>query len=132
MGERRWHSDARSPNGGFWVETMNPLPRQKRQKLEQAFAKVPLQWAAVLAKDSQTRSAMVWIVLLHLAWKHKSLTFPFSNEILAKLGIDRKMKYRMLAKLEKAGRIKIQHQGKQAPLVTLVPIAKSNPKSLFK
>jgi hypothetical protein len=55
-----------------------------------------------------------------MLWKTKSTTFPLSNTLLARYGVNRYTKYRMLAHLEKAGRIKIQHHNKQALLVTLI------------
>jgi hypothetical protein len=63
---------------------------------------------------------MVVIALFYLAWKHKGAPFPFSNIWLAKYGIRRETKRRMLRKLEQAGFIKVEQQGNQAPIVTLL------------
>jgi hypothetical protein len=85
---------------------------------------LPLEWTAGTAKAAGTPGAMVWILLPYMAWKAKSTTFPLSNTLLARFGVNRKTKYRILANLEKAGRIKIQHRNKQAPLVTLLVMPK--------
>jgi hypothetical protein len=127
MGKTYWVTDPRARGGCILVETLETTPRQKKSeaKRQEEFAKVPLQWAAELAKGTGTRRAMVWIVLLHLAWKNGSMTFPFSNVMLTRLGVDRRMKYHMLEKLEEAGLIKVEHRPKQSPIVTLVQISKT-------
>ena len=55
---------------------------------------VPLAWAASAAKATRTRKALVWILLLHTAWRTKSATFPLSNACLAKSGVSREIKRR--------------------------------------
>jgi hypothetical protein len=106
------------------VETLEMPDRPVRKARRKAFTQLPLDWAAETAKAAGTPGAIVWILLCHMAWKTKRATFPLSNMILARYGIDRKTKYRILANLEKAGRIKTEHRNKQAPLVTLLDMPK--------
>ena len=110
------------------IETLDDPPhikaraakRARRQK--EAFTLLPLQWAADTAKAARTPGAMVWILLLYMAWKAKSRTFPLSNALLTQYGVTRETGRRILAKLEAADRIKIEHRHKQAPIVTLVDL----------
>jgi hypothetical protein len=115
---------------GKWIEVedLDYLPKNKaraekraRQR-QQEFVKVPLQWATDAAKATGTRGAMVWILLLHMAWKGKSTTFPLSNALLAKYGIQRETKRRILARLEASGQIRIERRYKQSPVVTLLAV----------
>ena len=94
--------------------------RSARKPKRKDFTLLQLEWAAGAAKAARTPGAMVWILLHYMAWKTKSTTFPLSNIPLARYGVDRFTKYRVLANLEKAGWIKIERRNKQAPLVTLL------------
>ena len=108
------------------VETLEtPSMKAREARKQQQFAKVPLQWAADAAKATGTRGAMVWILLLHLAWKTKSRTFPLSNAMLARYGVSREMKRRVLEKLEARGWIKIERRWKRNPIVTMLTIKNS-------
>jgi hypothetical protein len=105
------------------VETLEtPNVKALEARKQQQFVKLPLQWAADAAKATGTRSAMVWILLLHMAWKTKSTTFTLSNIMLAQYGVSREMKRRVLEKLEASGRIKIERRRKRNPIVTLLTI----------
>jgi hypothetical protein len=107
------------------VETLEtPGLKVREVSRQEEFARVPLQWAAEVAKCTKTRRAMVWILLLHMAWKNRSTTFPLSNVILTRYGISREMKRRILEKLEAAGLIKVERQHGRAPVVTLVLVPK--------
>jgi hypothetical protein len=108
------------------VETLEtPSMNALEPKKHEQFVKLPLQWAADAAKATGTRSAMVWILLLHTAWKTKGTTFPLSNVMLARYGVSREMKRRVLKKLEASGRIKIERRLKRNPIVTLLTIKNS-------
>ena len=108
------------------VETLeSPIMKVGEASKQQQFVKVPLQWAADAAKATGTRGAMVWILLLHMAWKTKSTTFPLSNVILTRYGVSREMKRRVLEKLEASGWIKIERRWKRNPIVTLLTIKNS-------
>jgi hypothetical protein len=108
------------------IETLETPGMQAREAMkQQQFVKLPLQWAADAAKATGTRGAMVWILLLHMAWKTKSTTFPLSNIMLARYGVSREMKRRVLEKLEASGRVKIERRWKRNPIVTLLTIKNS-------
>jgi hypothetical protein len=105
------------------VETLEtPSMKALEATKHQQFVKVPLQWAADVAKATGTRGAMVWILLLHMAWKTKSTTFPLSNVMLVRYGVSREIKRRVLEKLEASGQIKIERRRKRNPIVTLLMI----------
>ncbi len=99
------------------VELDRPARRTKRP----AFTAIPLVWATNMAKAAGIPGAAVLVLLHYMAWKARSPTFQLSNALLTKYGIDRKVKYRVLAHLEAAGQIKIERRGpKKAPVVTLL------------
>jgi hypothetical protein len=106
------------------VETLDALGRPARKTNRKDFTLLPLEWAAGAAKAARTPGATVWILLHYMAWKTKSATFPLSNMLLARYGVTRYTKYRILANLEKAGWIKTQRRHKQALLVTLLVVPK--------
>jgi hypothetical protein len=101
------------------VETLktNTLPKRHRTDL---FAKVPLAWAAAAAKATKTPKAMVWVLLQHMAWQTKCVTFPLSNAVMAKYGVSREVKRRALAALESSGLILVERRHGRAPVVTLI------------
>src|SRR5262245_37265834 len=86
------------------VETLpsEARPSKARRREADLFVKMPLKWSAAAAKAIESHQSFVLIWLQHLAWKNKSLTFPVSNAPLARYGIRRWMKYRVLARLEAA------------------------------
>jgi hypothetical protein len=129
MSNTRWHADARAKDGGFWVETIEPTPRQKKQiaKRKKEFALVPLPAAAAMMKAIGTPGAMVVVALFYLSWKHGGAPFPLSNLVLARYGISRGIKHRALKALEGAGLIRVEWRYKQSPLVTLT-VKLSTPK----
>ena len=104
------------------VETLDLPDRSARKTKRKDFTQLPLEWAADTAKAAGTPGAMVWILLLHMAWKEESTTFPLSNALLAKYGIQRETKRRILARLEASGQIKIERRYKQSPVVTLLAV----------
>jgi hypothetical protein len=91
----------------------------KRQK-EPPFVKVPLWWAAAAVKATKTPKALVWIRLLHLSWKAKSLTFPLPNGKLESDGVSRFAKYRALRELEAAGLIVVERRHGKTMVVSIV------------
>jgi hypothetical protein len=82
--------------------------------------KVPLWWAEAATKAVGAPDAMVCIYLLHAAWKAKSPTFPLPNGRLEKVGVSRKVKWRVLRSLEAAGLITVERLSRKTPVVTLV------------
>jgi hypothetical protein len=119
MNKPFWVSDPRAKGGGFFAETLDIPAAKTRGKKGEPFVMMPLQWAADMAKAT-TPGAMVWILLRYQSWKTKSKTFPVTNVLLERHGVNRETKRRVLERLEAAGLIKIQHRGRQTPLVTLL------------
>jgi hypothetical protein len=126
MGNSYWVSDPRAKGGRIRVQTIEPTARQKKSaaRRQDEFAMVPLRWAVEVAKAAGTPGAMVWILLLYLAWKNQSTTFPVSNMFMARYGVGRETKRRTLKRLETAGLIKIECNYKRSPIVTLVLLPK--------
>jgi hypothetical protein len=103
------------------VETLDIPPRKKNGKpKKEAWAQVPLLWAAEMAKHANSPRTTVLILLSYLAWKHNSATFPLSSEMARRYGITRYTKSRTLAVLEAAGAIKVDRRHKQSPVITLM------------
>jgi hypothetical protein len=98
------------------LEAAAPVKREKKEP----FAKVPLRWAAEAVKATRTPKALVWIELLHLAWKAGGPTFPVPCGKLEKKGVDRTTRRRALRELEAAGLIQVAWKHGKTPLVTLV------------
>src|SRR5262245_1878201 len=109
---------------------MDPWAKRRRKELRAAapvkrkkadpFVKVPLWWAIEAAKATKTKKALVWLRLLHTAWKTKSSTFPLPSGKLQKDGVDRNMKQRALHELETAGLIAVDWRHGKNPVVTIV------------
>jgi hypothetical protein len=92
----------------------------KRKKASAAFVQVPVWWAEAAAKATRTPSFLVCIELLHRAWKAKSMTFAPPNWRLAKSGVSREVKRRVLRDLEAAGLIVVDRRHGKTPRITLV------------
>jgi hypothetical protein len=103
------------------VETIETgvVPDRRRQQLD-PFVKVPLRWAVAAAGATKTPKALVWLVLLHEAWKAKGAPFSLSNARFARNGVSRETKRRALAKLEASGLITVERRHGRAPVVTLI------------
>jgi hypothetical protein len=106
------------------IETLAP-PRAARKRPTDLFAKMPLDWAAAATKAIRMPSAMV-LVLQHMAWKTRSRTFPLTNVMLARYGVNREAKRRVLTSLEVSGLVRIERRPNQAPIVTLVHDTRSD------
>jgi hypothetical protein len=99
--------------------SVDPPAREARDKADD-FARVPLKWAAEVAKATNSPGYMVFVLLAYLTWKNKGRAFVLSNDRLSRYGVSREVKYRALARLENAGVIRVQRRGRRAPLVTLL------------
>jgi hypothetical protein len=91
-----------------------------RQEKGKKFVVIPLDEAAKFARSAGTPGAMVWLLLFYVAWKEKSKTFPLSSELLARYDVNRWAKWRILTRLEKAGKIKIARSGHKSAIVTIL------------
>jgi hypothetical protein len=105
------------------VETIETgIGAKTRRRQTNSFAKVPLEWAARAANATRTPQALVWVILLHMAWQAKGLPFPISNATLARYGVSREVKRRALTALEFAGLIRVERRHSRSPIVRLIDI----------
>jgi hypothetical protein len=93
-------------------------PKKRKKKVE-PFVNVPLWWAEAAAKATRTPVMLVLVELLYRSWKAKSATFPLPNGRLAKHGVSREIKRRVLRDLEAAGLMMVKRRHGKSPLVTL-------------
>jgi hypothetical protein len=84
------------------------------------FVNMPLWWAEAAAKATKSPAIIVAVELLLRQFEAHSMTFPLPNGRLAKLGVSRKVKYRVLRDLERAKLITIERPVRKTPIVTLV------------
>lgn len=103
------------------VETLDTCvePTKTRRREAGLFIKVPVPSAIAMTKATRTPKALIGMLLLHLAWRARSKTFPVSNEMLKRYGVTRETKRRALAELEAAGLIKVERRRGRAPVVTV-------------
>jgi hypothetical protein len=102
-------------------ELTAPAP-VRRKTNKDVFVKVPLWWIEAATQATRSPQAFVCVWLLYLAWKAGSMTFPLPNDKLAKRGVDRRMKRKALAGLEKAGLITVDRRHGKTPIVTLTTL----------
>ena len=88
----------------------------KRESKKDVFVKVPLWWIEAATKATRAPQAFVCVWLLYLAWKAGRASFPLPNDRLAKGGVDRRMKRKVLAGLEKAGLIAVDRRHGKTPM----------------
>ena len=83
----------------------------------------PLSWYKKAYAASRGKNDLTVALFLY-RWHsvRKSRTLPTPNAELAELGVDRAAKWRALARLEKAGLVKIRRRGFHALEVTLVSV----------
>lgn len=92
----------------------------KRKEASSPFVKMPIRWAAAAAKAVRSPATMVLVELLHAAWRTKSMSFSLPNARLAKLGVSREVKRRVLRALEGAGLVRVERRTGRPPLVHLL------------
>jgi hypothetical protein len=101
------------------VETLETRAPGKKKRAD-AFVMVPMDWAVRAIRVTKSPQTMVWIELLHLAWRTKSDTVVLSNERLKRYGISRQAKYRALHAMEAEGLITVEWRNFHAPRVTII------------
>ena len=111
MDAEPWHIQRRKE-----LEAVAP---RKRKKVD-AFVKVPLWWIAAAAKYARSPATVVLVELLYASWKARNSTFSLSNVRLAKLGVSREIKRRVLRDLEAGGLITVERRPSKSPIITLV------------
>jgi hypothetical protein len=92
----------------------------KKKRKEPPFVRVPLWWAESAAAATKSPSALVWVHLLYVAWKRKSMAFPLSNKYLERNGVSREVKRKVLRNLEAAGLITVERRRGRSPRITIV------------
>jgi hypothetical protein len=114
-----------SPSTKKWIKVKtldtDAKPSKRRQREVDLFIRVPLKRLEEVSKAVRPRSAVIWIILLHMAWLAQSSSFVCTNGLMGRFGIDRHAKYRALAELEAAGFITVKPQTLgRSLLVTLI------------
>ena len=79
---------------------------------------IPVSWLCKASKLG-VKTLLVGLALWHIRGLRKSSSFIVSNLMLRDWGIQADAKSRALRKLERAGLIKVERQGKRSPQVTL-------------
>jgi hypothetical protein len=80
---------------------------------------IPVSWVCYASKLG-VKTLLVGLALWHIKGLRKSNTFIVSNLMLRDWGIRADAKGRALRKLEGAGLISVERQGKRSPQVTLL------------
>jgi hypothetical protein len=80
---------------------------------------IPVSWVCQ-AKRLGVTALLVGLALWHIKGLRKSNTFIVSNLMLRDWGIQADAKGRALRKLERAGLLAVERQGKRSPQVTLL------------
>lgn len=91
----------------------------KHKKVKPFVSRIELGTAAKAFAATGCTKAMVWLWLLHQAWKTGKKTIIVPNGALAEYGVSRKVKYSALRQLEEAGLIIVEWRSRKTPVVTL-------------
>jgi hypothetical protein len=92
---------------------------KKPNMTTEPFVKVPLSWIAAAARATNSPRTLVLTELLYVAWKTRRSTFPLPNVSLARLGVSREVKRKVLRDLERAGLIVVDRPNRKTVVVTL-------------
>jgi hypothetical protein len=113
------HLATLKPGTGI-VRKLPPRPKTVSGiKRTDAFAIVPLWWAARASAAGRNVNLMVCVDLVYRAWRakgragEKTFTMPNSR------GVDRRTKIHTLRSLEKAGLITVKWRNRKSPVVSL-------------
>jgi hypothetical protein len=98
------------------LQAKAPVKRKKAKTFAKVFMDDAVHAFAVL----NCQKAMVWVWLVHRAWKRQNPTITVPNGELAKLGVSRYTKRRALQQLEAVGLISIDRPSRKTPTVTLL------------
>lgn|SRR5262249_28647720 len=100
------------------LEAAAPVKPAKAER----FVKVPLWWIAAASNAARSPATIVLTELLYASWKAKNPTFPLPNGRLAKLGVSRDVKRRVLHDLELGNLIRVERRGRATPIVTMLTL----------
>jgi hypothetical protein len=84
------------------------------------FVKMPVWWAAAFAKANKSPDILMAVELLRRQFETGSMTFSLPNGRLSRAGVSRKVKHRVLRRLEQAKLISVERSPNKNPIVTLV------------
>lgn len=98
-----------------------PKTKPKAERRQRAkFTMVPELWREQLSGiDAHGSTYAVALHLLHEAWRTDNRVVKLTNIALAKIGVSRRSKPRVLAQLRKAGLIAVEQRPGSNPLVTI-------------
>jgi hypothetical protein len=99
-------------------KSVAPVAPIKRKK--PVFVKVPLHLAAAVAKATDEKAWLVWILILYRCWREQKHTIVLPNALMHQHGIGRKTKYRALKQLMAYGLIEVKWQTRKNPIVTVI------------
>jgi len=88
-----------------------------KKKRYEPWVKAPLREVAAELKILGYPGAAALLVLRYEAWKAKGKPFALPNKRLSQCGVGREVKRRTLARLETAGVIRVERNGRQAPVI---------------
>jgi hypothetical protein len=116
-----------SPGAGRYIKCVSEpntpevmaKARKRETQEDEAFARVPLWFAAVAASVTRSPAALVWVYILYCAWKAKGNSFPLGNAWLERKGVSRKVKARVLRDLAKADLLQVEQLPRKAPRITM-------------
>ena len=92
--------------------------KSKRPRRE-LFLQVPHKALVAGSKVLGGKRLLVWLYIHHRMWADKATTVTIGNKTLSEWGVNRKMKYSALRKLEEAGLVSISWRERLSPLVTV-------------
>jgi hypothetical protein len=99
---------------------MPPVTPRKSPVHRVEFVKTPSVWIERLS-GQHGRIYDVAMLLLQLDFKNRGRPIALSNEATRHLKLDRRVKYRVLIKLEKLGLISVAQRRGSAPEITIEP-----------
>jgi hypothetical protein len=114
-GDREW-----SPSLRKFVETEPIHPSPKRKLGRRNFALIHLDAATAIAATLKEPIIAVVALIHYLDFEANGAAFPLSNELALRYGVNRKAKQRALRRLARAGIIRVEQRGNQAPVVALL------------
>jgi hypothetical protein len=106
----------------------NPVPKLPelqakapvKRKKGRPFTKLYNDEAKTAFTALNCKKAIVWLWLVHRAWKRQSRTVSVPNGELAKLGVHRFAKREALQQLEAVGLISVDRRPRKTPIATLL------------
>jgi len=97
-----------------------PQKSAKRKRWQRRFVRVPWEWAMRLLGTKHASSVYPLAhLLLYEHWHAGGRPIVLSNALAAEVGLSRSSKWRALKELEELGLVRVKHQARKAPRVTV-------------